>query len=65
VAIHEFLYITHTLRDALLDQANYVELLAIASSEGFRDMRYDGFKKALRGVTTLEEIIDATIAETE
>jgi len=42
-----------------------VELLAIASSEGFRDMRYDGFKKALRGVTTLEEIIDATIAETE
>jgi type IV pilus assembly protein PilB len=65
VAIHEFLYITHTLRDALLDQANYVELLAIASSEGFRDMRYDGFKKALRGVTTLEEIIDATIGETE
>ena len=65
VAIHEFLYITHRLRDALLDQANYAQLLTIANSEGFRDMRYDGYKKALRGITTLEEVIDATMPEIE
>ncbi len=65
IAIHEFLYITHRIRDALLAQANYVELLQIATSEGFRDMRYDGYKKALRGLTSLEEIVEATMPETE
>jgi len=65
IAIHEFLNITHTLRDALLDSANYNELQAIALSEGFHEMRYDGCKKALRGLTTLAEVVDATIAESE
>jgi len=26
-------------------------------------MRFDGFKKALRGLTTLEEVIEATVEE--
>ena len=65
VAIHEFLYITHRIRDALLAQANYVELQEIATSEGFREMRYDGYKKALRGVTSLEEVVEATTPEAE
>jgi type IV pilus assembly protein PilB len=65
IAIHEFLNITHTLRDALLDSANYHELQAIALSEGFHEMRYDGCKKALRGLTTLAEVVDATIGESE
>ncbi len=65
VAIHEFLYITHRIRDALLAQANYIELLEIATSEGFREMRYDGYKKALRGVTSLEEVVEATTPESE
>jgi type IV pilus assembly protein PilB len=65
IAIHEFLYITHRLRDGLLGQLNYHELLDIANSEGFHEMRYDGYKKALRGLTTLEEVIEATMPETE
>ena len=65
IAIHEFLYITRRIRDALLDEADYHELYAIACSEGYRDMRYDGFKKALRGLTTLEEIVEATMPEDE
>ena len=65
IAIHEFLNISHALRDALLDSANYNELQAIALSEGFHEMRYDGCKKALRGLTTLAEVVDATIGESE
>jgi type IV pilus assembly protein PilB len=65
IAIHEFLYITRKVRDALLDQADYHELYDIATSEGYRDMRYDGYKKALRGLTTLEEIVESTMPESE
>ncbi len=65
IGIHEFLYITRRIRDALLDDADYHQLYDIATSEGYRDMRYDGFKKALRGLTTLEEIVEATMAEDE
>jgi type IV pilus assembly protein PilB len=64
IGIHEFLNITHRVRDALLEQANYAELLQIATSEGFRDMRYDGYKKALRGLTSLQEIVEATMPDT-
>jgi len=63
IAIHELLDISHPLRDALLEQREYRELRAIAIREGFRDMRFDGFKKALRGLTTLEEVIEATVEE--
>jgi type IV pilus assembly protein PilB len=65
IGIHEFLNITHRLRDALLQQRDYNELRAVALREGFRDMRYDGFKKALRGLTTLEEVVEATVADIE
>jgi len=65
VAIHEFLYITHHLRDGLLQQLNYNELRRIALAEGFHEMRYDGYKKALRGLTTLDEVVEATIADSE
>jgi type IV pilus assembly protein PilB len=65
IAVHEFLYITHRLRDGLLQQLNYGELRQIALSEGFHEMRYDGFKKALRGLTTLDEIVQATIPDSD
>ncbi len=63
LGIHEFLNITHRLRDALLQQADYAALRAIALAEGFHDMRFDGLKKALRGLTTIEEVVEATVAD--
>lgn len=63
IGIHEFLNITHPLRNALMEQRDYGELRTVAVNEGFRDMRYDGFKKALRGLTTLDEVLEATMAE--
>ncbi|HEX6635527.1 MAG TPA: GspE/PulE family protein [Usitatibacter sp.] len=63
VGIHEFLNVTHRLRDALLQQTDYAGLRAIALAEGFHDMRFDGLKKALRGLTTIEEVVEATLGE--
>jgi type IV pilus assembly protein PilB len=65
IGIHEFLNMSHRLRDALMDQRGYDGLRAIALSEGFKEMRYDGFKKALRGLTTIEEVIEATVGDDE
>jgi type IV pilus assembly protein PilB len=63
IGIHEFLNITHRLREALLNQLDYHGLRAIALAEGFHEMRYDGLKKALRGLTTIEEVVEATVAD--
>lgn len=65
IGIHEFLNITHRLRHALMQQRDYGSLRAIALREGFKEMRYDGFKKALRGLTTVEEVIEATVGDSE
>jgi type II secretory ATPase GspE/PulE/Tfp pilus assembly ATPase PilB-like protein len=35
----------------------------VAVREGFCNMRYDGFKKALRGLTSLEEVMLATASQ--
>ena len=63
IGIHEFLNITPRLREALLGNGNYETLKEVAVEEGFHDMRYDGFKKALRGLTTLEEVVEATACD--
>lgn len=65
VGIHEFLKITPQIREALLRERNYDEILGIAVQQGFKNLRYDGFKKALRGMTSLEEIIAATASAEE
>ena len=65
VGIHEFLGMTHRLREALLQQRDYGALRAVALAGGFREMRYDGFKKAVRGLTTLEEVVEATVSDAE
>jgi type IV pilus assembly protein PilB len=65
LGIHEFLTFTPRLREALMRGADYATLRDTATAEGFNDMRYDGFKKALRGLTTIEEVVEATFADAE
>lgn len=60
IGIHEFLKITPQIREAILKNAEYDEIMAIAVQQGFNNLRYDGFKKALRGLTSLEEVVRAT-----
>ncbi len=60
IGIHEFVHIKSTLRDLILNHAPFNQLLEEATKQGFKDMRYDGFKKAFQGITTIEEVIRVT-----
>lgn len=60
VGIHEFLRVTPQIREAILRERDNDEIMSIAVQQGFHNMRYDGFKKALRGLTSLEEVVRAT-----
>src|SRR3989339_4966 len=60
VGIYETLEITDNVRKAILDRASPKELLAIAKSEGMMTMTEDGFLKAKRGLTSIEEILRVT-----
>jgi type IV pilus assembly protein PilB len=63
VGIHEFLKVTAPIREAILQERHYDEIMAIAVQQGFHNLRYDGFKKALRGMTSLDEVIRATASQ--
>ena len=58
--LSKLLKVTTQIREAIQRGADYEELLAIAVAQGFHNLRYDGFKKALRGLTSLDEVIRAT-----
>ena len=60
LGIHEFLRITPQIREAILRDQTNDEIRRLAESQGFRNMRYDGFKKALLGLTTIDEVLRAT-----
>ena len=55
--IYEVMEIGSRVRDGILRKAPASELRAIAIIEGMTPLVIDGFKKALAGVTTLEEIM--------
>ncbi|MDO9218761.1 MAG: GspE/PulE family protein, partial [Lacisediminimonas sp.] len=59
IGVHEFLKVTPQIREAIMNGRSYDEIQAIAVQQGFRTLRYDGFKKALRGLTSLGEIARA------
>jgi len=60
IAIHEFLKVDNTIRDYILQGRSYDDICNYVYSIGFRDLRFDGFVKALQGFTSLEEVIRVT-----
>ena len=56
VAIHEIFIMTDAMRRLLTQNAPVKEIYNIAKEEGFKTMRYDGVKKVLRGLTTMDEV---------
>ncbi len=57
IAIHEYLGITPELRNCILRGNDYEYFSGIATnSEQYRPFIYDGLKKVLNGLTTLEEV---------
>jgi type IV pilus assembly protein PilB len=63
VAIHEIIRINNEIRAQISRGSSLTEVQQSAVRTGFQSMRYDGIKKVLRGLTTLEEIQRVTVAD--
>ena len=57
VGIHEVMEIDDEVRMALMKNADASEIKRIALKNGMTTMVEDGFRKALEGVTTIEEVL--------
>jgi type IV pilus assembly protein PilB len=63
IAIHEILVVDDEMRRLITLDSPIGEIHECAVRNGFRSMRYDGLKKALRGLTTIDEVNRVTFAE--
>jgi type II secretory ATPase GspE/PulE/Tfp pilus assembly ATPase PilB-like protein len=62
VGVHEFLRVTPTIRELILRRDSTAAIWRQARRDGFESMRADGVRKALQGLTSLEEVLHATPA---
>ncbi|HYC73136.1 MAG TPA: GspE/PulE family protein [Opitutaceae bacterium] len=63
VAFHELVLITEEIRQLIAEGRSAQEITRAATKVGFRPLRYDGLKKVLLGLTTIEEIEQNTSFE--
>ncbi len=63
VAFHELLLISEEIRSLISSGASGQAITAAAARIGTRSLRYDGLKKVLLGLTTIEEIEENTSQE--
>ena len=60
IGVHELLNITDELRDAIVRDANIIELRRLGMEQGMVTLRHDGFRKVREGITTVEEVLYIT-----
>jgi type IV pilus assembly protein PilB len=60
VGVFEVLVVSDAIREAVMDRKNADEIRKIAMGEGMSSMLYDGLRKVVSGVTTLEEVLRVT-----
>ncbi len=65
IAIHELFVINNDIRNLAIKEASVLEIKDAAFRSGFHPLRYDGLKKVLTGLTTIEEIVRVTTTEEE
>jgi type IV pilus assembly protein PilB len=58
--IHEILKVDEEIRELITEKASASQIRRAAQAKGFRDLRFDGLRKAVAGLTTLEEVLQAT-----
>jgi len=63
VAFHELLIVTEEIRSLISEKRSAQEINRAASKIGWHSLRYDGLKKVLLGLTTIEEIEENTSFE--
>ena len=64
-SICEVLPITPAIREMIVAKASAVEILRQAIAEGMQTLREDGVRKAVKGITTMEEVIRVAYVEDE
>lgn len=62
LAVHEFLYVDDDIREAIVRETSTEELRRIAIKNGMKTLREDGIAKALRGLTTFDEVQANTVS---
>ncbi len=60
LGIHEMVMVTDEIRELILKGSSTMDFERAAVRGGYRTMRYDGLKKALLGLTTLDEVLRLT-----
>ncbi|MHB8770001.1 MAG: GspE/PulE family protein [Syntrophales bacterium] len=65
VGIYELFIITDEIRSMVARGASIIEIQESARRSGFKPMHYDGIKKVIRGLTTLDEVTRVTVVEAE
>ena len=63
VAFHELVLITEEIRQLISDRRSAQEITRAAARVGYRSLRYDGMRKVLLGLTTIDEIEQNTAFE--
>jgi type IV pilus assembly protein PilB len=65
VALFEVLALTRSIRRLVLDGANEDEIKRQAMADGFITLRKAGIRKAVEGITTLDEVRSATLGDAD
>jgi type IV pilus assembly protein PilB len=60
IGIYEFLAVDSTFQSAIVNGVDVFKLKQMAGERSFRPMLQDGINKALRGMTTVEEVLRVT-----
>ena len=63
IALHELAIVSEEMRSLISQRAGTRELSEAARKLGYKPLRYDGMKKALLGLTTIEEVERSTPVE--
>jgi len=63
VAFHELVLVTEEMRAMIANGRPAQEIAAAARKVGYQPLRYDGLKKVLLGLTTIEQIEENTSFE--
>ncbi len=63
IAIHEVMWMTPELQEAIVRQRPANELKEIGVKAGMRTLRQTGLRKAANGVTTIDEVLRVTFAD--
>lgn len=63
MAITEIMPVTEPVQEAIAHRVSSRELFKLAAREGMMSMRQDGIRKALQGLTTVDEVMRVALSE--